>query len=1031
MAKKTGSWRQSMVSFTGKLRVRMYEQVFPLEGWTITPACYSAPGKTERTGEPKPIQIGESWFEQTAYFENRFAVPPEFNGRPVWLRFVNQGESLLYRDGIPVTGLDPNRSLCFLGEGKCQRVEISVESTIRWQNFAHAGQTGRDYGFQVFSDAALVTINEDLRYCAAAGEALAEVLAQTGSPWAEQLLTELRVRVKPDDLPDALASQAKEARAWLTEQLDASRNAKGEFGRIFAVGHSHLDLAYLWPARETVRKCGRTFSNMLGLMERYPEYCFSQSQGYLYDAAREFHPSLYEKVKNYAARNRWEPVGGMYVEPDGNLPDGESFIRQFVYGQEIFRREFGQNATVGWLPDTFGQSAILPQIFRGCGVDSFYSAKLRGNEYAPFPYSTYWWEGIDGSRLLAVLDPYENYHGEMTFAELQKGQKNLREQREQFPQTPAESMYCFGYGDGGGGATEEMLLKQQVFDAVPGLPHVENKTAGEFFAFVKAQGEGLPVWYGEQYFDQHQGTLTSHALLKRLNRLGERALREAEFFVALSGGAKQSKPELDQLWKTLLFNQFHDILPGSCLQSVFEQAAEENRQVIKKAESLQDRCAKQLFVPENGCFTVVNTLSFARDELVRVPGEQLAAQGILPESELTITDLSTGEACPIQRFGDGSAAFLSKALPAAGWRVYQAAKGKAQSLGTSIGREEKDCFVLENELLQVTVSKGAGELTSLLWKEKGRELLAASGNRLTLYEQLYENYDAWNLHPQTLEHPAAAETETTVALGENGWLEGRIRVEKRFSRSRITQEIVLRAHSGRVEFVTEADWQETGRLLRAEFDTDIFSPKAQYDLSYGNMERSTRSNTSLERSQIEVAAHKWVDFSDGGCGLALLSDCKYGYSVKGGKMTVTLLKSSKYPDPQCDKGLHRFTYALYPHTGDFKAGGGDREGLSLNAPALIFAGKAAENSCSALNISEKSVLSGAIKPAEDGNGVILRLYENHGQALGTSVDLGLPFTRVFLCDMLENPLQELQAENGSIRLQFRPYEIKTVRLAGK
>ncbi len=1018
MVKLTGSQQRSLFSFTGKLRARMFDSVFPLAGWTITPAHYSAPGKTERTGPARPIHIGESWFEETAYFENRFTVPERLAGKEVWLRFINQGESLLYLNGEPVAGLDPNRSLCPLGTGAGQEIEVSVESTIRWQNFAHARQVGMDYGFQVFSAAELVTVNEDIRYCASASEALGEILAGSGSLLAQNLLDELRIRIKPDDAHERLAEQSARTRVWLSEQLEHTHAAKGGQGKIFAVGHSHLDLAYLWPAKETVRKCGRTFSNMLQLLRRFPDYHFSQSQSYLYEAAKERYPVLYEQVKRLVAEGRWEPVGGMYVEPDGNMPDGESFIRQFLYGMDILQREFGRTTAVAWLPDTFGQSAILPQIMRGCGMRYYYSAKLRGNEHYTFPYTTYWWEGIDGSRLLSVLDPYECYHGDMSFRELSRGQAAQRAQCEQFPETPAETMYCFGYGDGGGGATAEMLDKRAVFDAFPGLPAVRCAAAAEFFEDIERRADGLPVWYGEQYFDQHQGTLTSHALLKKLNRAGEVALRDAELLLTLAGKAGEEQKRLDELWKPLLFNQFHDILPGSHQKCVFEVAAREGEKVLEGAKALQRRAMEVLTRSDEQGFTVFNTLSFTRDEAVELPAGNAN----------TVTDLHTGACFPIQRRADGAGLFLAKDLPAVGYRSYRLSQEKSES-AAPLAQEEAGTFLLENSWIKAHILKSTGEISSLILKKGGRELLSAPSNRLELYDELYENYDAWNLHPESLRHPANEPVETQVRLLENGPAEARVLVTRSFSCSKIRQEIVLRAHSARIDFVTEVEWQETGRLLRAVFDADIFSPKAVYDLSYGNLERSTRDNSGLERSQIEVAGHKWADLSDGGQGLALISDCKYGYSVKGARMTLSLLKASKYPDPECDMGCHRFTYAIYPHEGDFRTGRVDREGLQLNIPVYSVSAAATSSSFSALDMEADSVYLGAMKPALNGCGIILRLYENHGKAVKTAIRLRLPFSRAFLCDMLENTQQELLAQpDGILPLQFGPYEIRTVRL---
>ncbi|MGI5900694.1 MAG: alpha-mannosidase [Christensenellales bacterium] len=978
--------RRDIGSYLGKIGQARYPLRIPIEGWTATEAEYCAPGNTKMIGGTKPIQTGESWWAQTLYFMADVTVNNVFDGLPVYLNFLCDGECLLFVDGEPAQGLDLNHTLCRLGEGCGQTVGLCVEATNRWQNHAHAVQGGVDYPAQVFRKADLVTVDEDIEKLYYALSCLYETETDFAMGW----LLKARRLVHPDASRDEFLASTKAFLAELLPALEQTQGAKSS-RTILAAGHSHLDIGYLWPVKETVRKLGRTLASMLYLLDTYPEFHFTQSQAILFEWAKRYFPELYVRLKEHVKQGRFEIVGGMYVEADANMVSAEAYIRQFLYGQHFFMQEFGHMSTVGWLPDTFGLSAMLPQILKKSGLTSFFSAKLRSNVHYAFPHTLYLWEGLDGSRVTANLSPHGTYNGLMTVEEIKKGEKTDTQK------SPENNMqlYCVGHGDGGGGVTQDMLERARFYDKIPLLPRLKWAQASQYFAGVQEQALDLPVWRGEKYFDLHQGTLTTQAALKRGNRKSELALLSAEILDVMAGGGQAEV--IKELWKTLLLNQFHDIITGSCQNCVADVANEELRQLLMSAADLQKESMGKIAAEKSdGFVTVFNTLSFDRSGYVDINGETLYAENV----------------------------------PAMGYQVLRVEE--MRQTGVSIAKAEAGSIVLENGFVRAVISSDTGEITSMFDKQAGREALKSPGNRFLLYDEVYEFYDAWNIHHETLLHPQTVNTPCTLEIVENSGVQAVVRLSRRITdKSLLTQEIVLPAKSHRMEFRTHVDWRETGKMLKVLFDVDVYAPCAQYDLSYGNIARSTGDNMDYEASQIEVCAHKWADLSDAKFGVALLNDCKYGYRIKGSQISLTLLKAPKYPDPQADMGAHVFTYAICPHKGDFREGCVDREGYDLNQPLIAAEGMRPGKECkSFLAIHGSGVYAGALKFSHDKSGdLILRLYENHGARAEAQVDLSsLSPSSVWACDMIEGKEMELVMTNAQLQLAFTPYEIKTIRL---
>lgn len=1034
----TNHFQRTFDSFAGKIKQRIYLATTPIATWQYREAFYEGPGQTRYTADWSTINVGQAWYANTAYFQTEAILDAKHAGYPVYLRFNNEGECLFYLNGAPRQGFDPNRSLCRLSEsGVAGEVyEICIESSVRWQNLAHAVQGGLDYGTHLFRTAELVTLDETLLALSLDLEVLYEYYLQTESEWALDLLNEARRMVRPDAEESCFREGARRFGKWLSERWNAGDHDPAS-REITAVGHSHLDLAYLWPAKESVRKCGRTFSNMLQLLERYPEFHFSQSQTAQYQWTKEHYPTLYEKIKHYAAEGRWELIGGMLVEPDCNLISGESLIRQAAFGQSFYQREFGRTTEICWLPDTFGYPAYMPQVLAKCGFRYFYTGKINYNSVNAFPHHTFRWEAPDGSKLLAVIDMFNSYSAQMRLPAIETGMKNFRNRKQ-----IKDMMTVYGYGDGGGGVTAEMIERSERYNKLPGMPRIKPGTAASYFAKLDRNREQLPTWRGELYFEWHQGTYTSQAAAKRNNRRAELLYRNAELLLALQ---RSPGGELREGWERLLFQQFHDILPGTSQADTYRNAEQEYADIFEIGQSAQEAALSVLIGPaeveradgehaagQARSFVLFNSLAFARTKWVECELQ-------VNEGEI-ILDAASSMQVAFTTLPNGRTLLYAEGVPSIGCKHYLVLSGTPNGVPSpdqvSVG-EDGDRFTLDNGELLIVINKQSGFLDKVWDKRRKRDVLRSGGkpgNALEVFEELYDFYDAWNIDEETLAAGGSLlEQAESVELVASSAAIAVVRVTKTFGRSRIVQDIVLKAFERKIDFRTEADWNETGRLLKAGFDLDIRADRATFDMSFGAIERPTHSNTSWDRAQWEVCAHHWVDLSERNYGVALLNDGKFGHDVKDGLMRMTLLKAPKYPDPTCDIGHHSFAYSLLPHDGDWRTGHVDAHGWSFNVPLLYqpttpVAQAQAERSW--LSIGADGVFLSAAKPAEDGSGdLILRVYENHGARIRDAIHLhGTLIASAVECDMLEHPLRPMEHTDSSIPLVLTPYEIKTIRI---
>ena len=777
---------------------------------------------------------------------------------------------------------------------------------------------------------------------------------------------------------------------------------------MFMFGHSHIDLAWLWPLAETERKCLRTFSTQLALMSEYPEYKYIQSQPYLYGVTKRLCPELYQRIAEAVRAGQWIPDGGMWVEADTNIPCGESLIRQFVHGKRFFREEYGVESEILWLPDVFGYSGAMPQIMRGCGIKYFSTAKIfwAYNGGDPFPYNTFTWEGIDGSEVLVHLC---NDYNSTTDAATVVSRWTDRVQQDGF----STRLFPFGWGDGGGGPTRDHLEYIRRMGNLEGVPRTRMAAPIEYFRDQEAQGVPEARYVGELYFQAHRGTYTSQARTKRGNRRSELALREAELWGAAARvlkGYDYPLATMDAAWKKVLLNQFHDIIPGSSIHRVYEEAEAAYDEVIETAGGVAEAAGGALVAPARAV-TVLNSLSWERSEWVPLPEGYAGAVGF------------DGEPLPVQVVEGGT--LVEARLPSCGWTTIYPGdlRAAAQLTGQPLQASER---LLENEFLRLEFND-RGEITRIFDQEAGRELSAGVCNSLRMYRDVPTNWDAWDLDsvypltPVSLDGPARVEV-----LATGPWV-AKLRITRRLHDSWLTQGITLRRGSRRVDFHTVLDWRESHKLLKVSFPVSIYAHEALHEIQFGHIRRPNHLSRPFDADRFEVSNHKWTALAEENRGVAVLNDCKYGVNVTGNSINLTLLKSALAPDMTADKGLQEFTYALYAWNGSLAESALVREAYALNCPARAIPGAAGERAL--FTVDAPNVVIEAVKPAEDGSpDLIVRLYEAKRTATRCALRTTLPISSAAQADMLERVQSELPFNAGALVLDFKPFEVKTVRL---
>lgn len=774
---------------------------------------------------------------------------------------------------------------------------------------------------------------------------------------------------------------------------------------MFMFGHSHIDCAWLWPLAETEKKCVRTFSTQLSLMEQYPEYKFLQSQAYLYYVIKSKYPSLYEKIKTYVRKGQFIPDGAMWVEPDTNISGGESLIRQFIHGKRFFYEEFGIDSRLCWLPDVFGYSGAFPQIMKGCEVDYFSTQKIfwTYNSDSLFPYHTFWWEGIDGTRILAHI--HNDYNSHTNPGEIIK-RWNERVQKDGI----STRLFPFGYGDGGGGPTRDHLEYTRRCRNLEGVPKCRICAPVDFFTDLEKRGVPDVHYVGELYFQAHRGTYTSQARTKKGNRKCEFLLREAEIWGTLANTANGypfGNMTLDQDWKTILTNQFHDILPGSSIKRVYEEAEADYKKVTENTGRII-KDAAETFADKNEAITVFNSLSWNSKKLVEVPFSTAFCRD------------EDGNILPVQSEPFGK--FVEVDVPAMGYNTIYPCSETADIQNTVRATERS----LENEYIRVIFNDN-GEITSILDKESGRELAGDTCNVFKMYKDVPNLFDAWDIDSNYANMPVSLESRCDMEVIAQGPLFAALRIKKRLSNSDLEQEIILRKDSRQIDFRTKIDWQESHKLLKVCFPVSVHANEAIHEIQFGHIRRPNHYSTDFDQARFEVCHHKWVALCEGNHGVAILNDCKYGVNVLFNSINLTLLKSAMAPDMTADRGLHEFTYSLYIWEGSFADSEVVKKGYELNCPLITVYGSAGK--ASFLTIDKPNIVIETVKPAEDGSGdIIVRLYESMHMSVTCMLRASFPVSEAYQTNMLEKKQSVLEVSNNKTELRFRPFEIKTIRL---
>ncbi len=793
------------------------------------------------------------------------------------------------------------------------------------------------------------------------------------------------------------------------------------------IGHTHIDVAWLWDIAQTRHKAVRTFSTMLCLMQRYPEFKFMSSQAQLYEFVKEDQPELFERIREAVREGRWEAEGAMWVEADCNLSGGEALIRQILYGNEFFETEFGKRSRILWLPDAFGYNAALPQIMKKCGIDYFMSSKLSWSEYNMMPYDTFKWKGLDGSEVLTHFVSARKYEpvssgafSTVYNAKLQPDEIRGGWQRFQQKGLDNHFLVSYGFGDGGGGTTEWMIENAKRMQyPVCGCPVVRHTFAGEFFEQLEkrvALNPKLPKWSGELYLEGHRGTFTSQAKNKKNNRKLEYALRSAEYWLVRSGESYPQE-QLKSIWRSMLTLQFHDILPGSAIHKVYTDSDAEYTRLFEQTDYLKRRAMNKVCGGMAGDILFANTLGETRNDIVWFDG---------PDGICALRD-TEGKIFPVQKVGDRYAVYVTGLEPFSE-KTYTFQYGP----GYSSGEITIDGAGFSTPFFEGRFDENLS-ISSLIDKEEGRELVKPGKalNTLVYYENRPHKYDAWEICTYYNEHAWQADEVESARVIAAGPVLAVMRVTLKFNDSTVTEDIILYKDIKRIDFKASVNWNEPHGLLKAHFPVDIFYNQAQYDIQFGNITRNTHKNTSWDRAKFEVCAHKWADVSESDYGAALLNDCKYGYSMDEESMALSLIKSSTHPDAAADIGFHEFTYAFVPHTGDWKTDHIPQKAYEFNIPVEVMKldGHGSRTpQAGFISTDKRNIIVETVKGALHGEGVIVRLYECFGMRTRTAISFGGKLNRLTVTNMIEDDLYAAELDDNVFHYEFKPYEILTIRI---
>ncbi len=957
-------------------------------------------------GQFRPIVSGEKWGNawDSAWFHLKGEVPQEWAGKKIAMRLFLSGEILLCSaDGEPICGLtnhsvfghNYSKELYFFPEVAKggEKIEFWAEAAANAlagiplnSNLERGNQP--DYYDTTVRSMYIGVYNEEvsqLRYDVLALIALVNTLGDQRHP-AMKIVRTISDAI---NIYSGSVENATAARQELRKYYDLPLS--GNTLTAVAVGHAHIDTGWLWPVRESVRKCGRTFSSQLMLMERYPDYVFGASQAQHYAFTKDHYPEVYARIKEKVKSGQWEIQGGMWVEADANLAGGEAFVRQFIHGKNFFMDEFGLDVKNLWLPDVFGYSASLPQIIRKSGCDFFVTQKMSWNKVNVFPHNTFKWRGIDGSEVITHFPPENNYNSELSPARL-----NPAVQRYVENDFIPEFLSLFGIGNGGGGPCETHIENGKRLESLEGCPRVKFGRADAFLEGLRRYEGRLKVWEGELYLEMHRGTLTSQAAVKKGNRMLEQTLRKVEAIYSCLPWGQYPAAELDRIWKILLINQFHDILPGSSIKKVYEVTRAEHAACLADCADLIAAAGAKALQDAPDKVTYFNPLSHGYDRATA-----------LPEGWTGVAEMASQQEC--------GGAVVQLKIPALSSVTLTRGQGAAV--------DKVDGLVLENELIRYEFAAN-GKLLKAYDKEAARNAVI-DGNDFTIYDDRPNIYDAWDVDDFYMETPVG-KASAVSAVKFAGPVRQGLCMELKISRSVIKQKITLEEGSKRLDFATEVDWREDHRMLRVAFPVQAKITESVSDIQYGYLRRPTHSNTQWDMAKFESVVHRYSDMSDLDYGVALMNDCKYGYKLKENVLDLNLLRSPRYPDDSADVGVHTFTYSLLPHCGILVESDVMAQSAMLNLPPACWAGKSGslEAPC---RINGNGVSLEVLKKAEKSDNLIIRLVET----LGRDSEAELVFNndvKIVETDLIEWNEVGDAVSGKNIPVKLKAFEIRTYKV---
>ena len=1006
------------------LKKRIYTDIESIPAWKMKECIYKGVDDYEYLyDEWKELNVGDRWGNNgwSAFFKNSFDMPARFKGKKVTLNVYFGGDSLLTLNGEPYQGLDPFRNSVLLTD--CakgdEHYDVDIESYYVWHSNESTVKT-LSCSFIGVVDPVIEEIYWDFK---AVFNALFMPVHDTGlQELIRATLKEAFTYVNFDLDGEEFKAGLLQAQKVLKEKVYNNPNYKSE-GNLALVGNSHLDIVFMWAYKEYVRKLGRTHATMLRLMEQYPDFIFSQSTAPTYIEMAKRYPSLYKQVQNRIKEGRWEYIGAMWVEPDCNLVSGESFVRQLLHGVRFAEKEFGITPKTCWVPDVFGNGYAMPQILKKAGVEYFVTHKMGiWNDTNPWQYNTFWWEGPDGSKVFSIVPP-THFIGTVEADSLKVNWKKYTDK-----ETIGESMYCYGWGDGGGGVDTEMLEYVKRYKNFPGLPKTQTSKIEDSLARMKANATetNIPTWKDELYLEEHRGVHTTKALLKKYNRYCENLYRQAEMFasIAMKYGYKYPLEKLNEGWQMILTNQFHDSLPGSHITEVFADLCAIYEDIIKIGESVRSEALDVLAGNVDGSekygkpFALFNSLGTVATSKIE-----------LPYKDVEIYD-ADGNKVPTQSYtkldGTKVLVFIAKDIPAVGYKVFY-------TKDATVGEATATALVgntVENDNFKLTLDKSA-ELTSIFDKKNNREVLDGKGNVFRLYEDLPGKYDAWDIVASYVDREFDTEAGKVTGI-TTGDVFTVVSIEKNINKSLLKQNIILYNELDKIDFDTFISWHEQEKLLKVGFDVDVKAQKFTRDIAYATIESSNYRHNPYDKAKFEVSAHNFIDMSEDNYGVTILNDCKYGYEVDKQRMIITLLKAPMNPDPMSDRGDHYFTYSIYPHSGNWKNAETLVRGLEMNNPAVAVDVKAdskGETSGSFIKVDGKNVTLEAVKKCEDEDAYIIRFVEKAGARTGVTAELFADIKSVAECDLLERNDVAVSIANGNkLSFTINPFEIKCYKV---